>query len=42
MTASKGGKELKIFMHATDAIKDGLQVEEWLTYDTKGIADLLK
>lgn len=42
MTISKGGKDLKIFMHAVDAIKDGLQVEEWINYDTKGIAELLK
>jgi hypothetical protein len=29
-------------MHATDAIKDGLQVEEWLNYDTKAFAELMK
>jgi hypothetical protein len=42
MTFSKGGKEVKVFMHATDAIKDGLQVEEWLNYDTKAFAELMK
>lgn len=42
MTASKGSKEVKILMHAADAIKNGLQVEEWLTYDTHGITELLK
>jgi ketosteroid isomerase-like protein len=42
MTMAKGGKQLKINMHAVDAIKDGKQVEEWLFYDTKGFAELLK
>ncbi|RVU26488.1 hypothetical protein EOJ36_00385 [Sandaracinomonas limnophila] len=42
MTMAKGGKQLKINMHAVDAIKEGKQVEEWLFYDTKGVAELLK
>lgn len=42
MTMAKGGKQLKINMHAVDAVKDGKQVEEWLFYDTKGVAELLK
>jgi hypothetical protein len=42
MTLSKGSKQAKLYMHAVDAIKDGLQVEEWLMYDTKSVPDLLK
>jgi len=42
MTLSKGSKKTKLYMHAVYAIKNGLQVEEWLMYDTKGIPDLLK
>ena len=36
------GKTTKLISIAVDAIKNGLQVEEWLMYDTKGIPDLLK
>lgn len=42
MTFTKGDKKLKVNLHAVDAIKDGKQVEEWLFYDSKGVADLLK
>ena len=42
MTLTKGPKQIKLYMHAVDAIKDGKQVEEWLFYDTKAVAELLK
>jgi hypothetical protein len=42
MILKKGDKQLKLNMHSVDAIKDGLQVEEWLYYDTKGVEEFLK
>jgi hypothetical protein len=42
MILKKGDKQLRLNMHSVDAIKDGLQVEEWLYYDTKGVEEFLK
>ena len=39
---TKGDKTVKVVMNSVDAFKDGKIVEEWNTYDTRKIAELLK
>ena len=39
---SKGDKTVKVVMNSVDAFKDGKIVEEWNTYDTRKIAELMK
>jgi len=39
---TKGDKKVKVVMNSVDAFKDGKIVEEWNTYDTRNILDLLK
>jgi limonene-1,2-epoxide hydrolase len=39
---TKGDQKVQVIMNGVDAVKDGKIVEEWNTYDTKKIADLLK
>jgi hypothetical protein len=38
----KGDKTVKVIMNSVDAFKDGKIVEEWNTYDTRKIYELLK
>ena len=39
---TKGDKTVKVVMNSVDAFKDGKIVEEWNTYDTRKIAELMK
>lgn len=39
---TKGDKTVKVVMNTVDAFKDGKIVEEWITYDTRKIYELLK
>ena len=39
---TKGDKKVKVIMNTVDAMKDGKIVEEWITYDTRKIYELLK
>lgn len=39
---TKGDKKVKVIMNSVDAFKDGKIVEEWNTYDTRNILELLK
>lgn len=39
---TKGDKNVKVIMNSVDAFKDGKIVEEWNTYDTRKIYELLK
>ena len=39
---SKGNQKVKVIMNTVDAIKEGKIVEEWNTYDTKKISELMK
>lgn len=38
----KGDKSIKVIMNSVDAFKDGKIVEEWNTYDTRKIYELMK
>ena len=42
LSLQKGGKSILVQMNQAFAIKDGKIVEEWDTYDTAGLMDLLK
>ena len=39
---SKGDKTVKVVINSVDAFKDGKIVEEWNTYDTRKIVELMK
>ena len=39
---SKGDKKTKVVLIAVDLMRDGKIKEEWLSYDTKGIMELMK
>lgn len=39
---TKGDKTVKVVMNTVDAFKDGKIVEEWITYDTRKIFELLQ
>lgn len=39
---TKGDKKVQVIMNTVDAMKDGKIVEEWNTYDSKKMYDLLK
>ena len=39
---TKGDKKVKVIMNSVDAMKDGKIVEEWNTYDTRKIEEILK
>ena len=39
---TKAGKTVKVIMNSVDAFKDGKIVEEWNTYDTRKIFELMK
>lgn len=39
---AKGDKKTKVVLIAVDLMKDGKIKEEWLSYDTKGIMELMK
>lgn len=39
---TKGDKKVRVVMNTVDAMKDGKITEEWITYDTRGIYELLK
>jgi len=39
---TKGDKNIKVVMNVVDAMKDGKITEEWITYDTKGLSELIK
>jgi hypothetical protein len=41
-TFTKGDKTTKTVIFSIDAIKDGIQVEEWLIYDKAAIAEISK
>lgn len=41
-TFTKGDKNVKVLMSGVDLIKDGKITEEWLSYDTRGLFELLK
>ena len=41
-TFKKGDKSLKVAQFQVDAVKDGKIVEEWNTYDTRKIFELMK
>lgn len=42
LSMQKGGKSITVAMNQGFAIKDGKIVEEWDSYDTAGLMDLLK
>jgi hypothetical protein len=41
-TFTRGDKTTKTVIFSVDAIKDGIQVEEWLVYDKAAMAEIAK
>lgn len=41
-TLTRGNLTKQVVIHSVDGIKDGKQVVEWLRYDTKNIAEIMK
>ncbi len=39
---TKGDKSIKVLISAVDLVKEGKITEEWLSYDTKALSELLK